>query len=169
MKERRIDLDAFAKVNLIYFLKKSDYYLTATAATSLCARTVLKFYANLTNEVGDETSQRYGQVYVRDKFYQFTPSVVNTLCKIPTPADEEEEADIHEVVSFITGGLKFLLILPFSTMCSTKLMYAIGILQRTLQLSPSNKLFSFMLLGLEANLTLEKWLFPMVGVNVLFT
>ncbi|XP_073019480.1 uncharacterized protein [Primulina eburnea] len=105
IEEKNIDVDAYGRYNLIAFLKKRKLLSTVTTVMPYCRRAVLEFYCNLLRSVADEDSAKYGRVYVRDRIYNFSPSVINAFYHTPDVEEGEEIPDIHAVISVLTGGM----------------------------------------------------------------
>lgn len=79
IEEMIIDMEAYAKQNLIKFLKDMALLSTVTNVQPYCRPIVLDFYCNLLSSVGDVHSGKFGKVFVRDRLYAFSPSIINSF------------------------------------------------------------------------------------------
>ncbi|XP_073294540.1 uncharacterized protein [Primulina huaijiensis] len=97
-------MEAFSRNNLIYFLKSRGLFSTISSVQPYCPKVVLEFYGNLSSGVGNASSAKFGQVFVRYTLYNFEPHVINTYSNTleivvgPQP-------DLDEVISVLTGGV----------------------------------------------------------------
>lgn len=82
IREKHIDLESYERQNMVAMLKERNLLTTVTRAMSFCTRPVLELYSNLTAEVGQPDSIKYGRVFVRNRIYNFTPSIVNNYLHI---------------------------------------------------------------------------------------
>lgn len=103
--ERIIDMEAFTSQNLVKFLKDRCLFSTVTQVAPYCRTVVYEFYGNLISSVGDARSAKHGKVFVRNKIYDFSPSIINTFFGTPEVDENEAILDVHMVTSVLTGGL----------------------------------------------------------------
>lgn len=66
---------------------------------------IREFYANLMPSVKDSNSAQYGRVWLQNKYYNFTPSTINTYLGVD--ADDVEDPDIgaNVLTKVITSGM----------------------------------------------------------------
>lgn len=64
-----------------------------------------EFYCNLLSGVGDVKSAKFGTVFIRDKIYEFSPTVINRFFGTPEGDDHNENLDLDTVTTALTGGL----------------------------------------------------------------
>lgn len=104
IEEKNVDLTSFDKQNLVVFFKDIKIY-TVSQVIPFSGIPVLEFYNNVTSQVGDERSARYGKVFVRGTLYSFSPATINDFCHTPHHEEEKFQSDIHFVTNVLTGGL----------------------------------------------------------------
>lgn len=95
-------MESFERQNLMACLRERVLLSTVTSVQSYCRRPVLEFYGNLTSEVGEPSSAKYGRVVVRNKICNFSPSLINNLYNCVDV--ETTEVNIDTATSIITGG-----------------------------------------------------------------
>lgn len=105
IKEKHIDLKTFGRQNVIVLLKERNLLYIVTTAMPFCKRPILEFYCNLTEEVGQFYSVKYGRIFVRNHIYNLSPSVINSYYHTTDVAiTEGADANIYEATVIITGG-----------------------------------------------------------------
>lgn len=96
----------FGLQNVIALLKERNLLSTVTTAMTFCKCPILEFYCNITEEVGQVESIKYERIFVRNRIYNLTPSIINSYYHTTTVAvTEVEDVDIDMATACITGGV----------------------------------------------------------------
>lgn len=67
--------------------------------------TVYEFYANIPEDFDLEWRNKYGQVYVRGKIYDFDSKIINEFFGLPSVDDEViQPSQMDEVITVLSGG-----------------------------------------------------------------
>nr|GMC89352.1 uncharacterized protein LOC109169177 [Ipomoea batatas] len=97
--QRRLDVDSFSShTDLVDTLKTAKLFKTVTKVERFVRDVVFEFYTNLVPEL---TNARLA--YVRGRFYEFSPRVINAYYGLPGYADYFDK-DLHEITKRLTGG-----------------------------------------------------------------
>nr|GMD68556.1 uncharacterized protein LOC109169177 [Ipomoea batatas] len=97
--QQRLDVDSFSShTNLVDTLKTAKLFKTVTKVESFVRDVVFEFYTNLVPEL---TNARLA--YVRGRFYEFSPRVINAYYGLPGYADYFNK-DLHEITKRLTSG-----------------------------------------------------------------
>lgn len=78
---------------------------TVTKVGSYCRTVVYEFYCNLLSGVGDVNSAKFGTVFIRDKLYEFSPTVINKFFWTHEGDVHNENLDLDTAATALTGGL----------------------------------------------------------------
>ena len=65
---------------------------------------VYEFFANMHPSMSVKDSVNYGKVYVRGKWYLFTPYFINEIYDVENLDDEDTEVDLDKAICKLTGG-----------------------------------------------------------------
>nr|GMD63656.1 uncharacterized protein LOC109169177 [Ipomoea batatas] len=97
--QRRLDVDSFSShTDLVDTLKTAKLFKTVTKVEHFVRDVVFEFYTNLVPEL---TNARLA--YVRGRFYEFSPRVINAYYGLPGYADYFDK-DLHEITKRLAGG-----------------------------------------------------------------
>nr|GMC90721.1 uncharacterized protein LOC109169177 [Ipomoea batatas] len=97
--QRRLDVDSFSsRTDLVETLKIAKLFNTVTKVERFVRDIVFEFYTNLVPEL---TNDRLA--YIRGRFYEFSPRVINAYYGLPSYADYFDK-DLHEITKRLTGG-----------------------------------------------------------------
>nr|GME02896.1 uncharacterized protein LOC109169177 [Ipomoea batatas] len=97
--QRRLDVDSFSsRTDLVETLKTAKLFKTVTKVERFVRDVVFEFYTNLVPKL---TNARLA--YVRGRFYEFSPRVINAYYGLPGYADYFDK-DLHEITRCLTGG-----------------------------------------------------------------
>nr|GMC75233.1 mRNA-decapping enzyme-like protein [Ipomoea batatas] len=97
--QRRLDVDSFSsRTDLVETLKTAKLFKTVTKVERFVRDVVFEFYTNLVPKL---TNARLA--YVRGRFYEFSPRVINAYYGLPGYADYFDK-DFHEITKRLTGG-----------------------------------------------------------------
>nr|GME08035.1 uncharacterized protein LOC109169177 [Ipomoea batatas] len=97
--QRRLNVDSFSShTDLVDTLKTAKLFKTVTKVERFVRDVVFEFYTNLVPEL---TNARLA--YVRGRFYEFNPRVINAYYGLPGYADYFDN-DLHEITKRLTGG-----------------------------------------------------------------
>ncbi|KAL3640789.1 hypothetical protein CASFOL_015757 [Castilleja foliolosa] len=102
--EKRLMVDVFEKFNLVEFFRARGVYATVTTAVPFVREIVLEFYANLLPQVCKVNSVSYGKVFVRGKFYTFTPEKINLLMGTENCQGTSTVVNMDDAISLLTHG-----------------------------------------------------------------
>ncbi|KAL3626365.1 hypothetical protein CASFOL_029914 [Castilleja foliolosa] len=102
--EKRLMVDVFVKNNLVEFFRARGVYVTVTTAVPFVHEIVLEFYANLLPQVCKVNSASYGKVFIRGKFYTFTPEKINLLMSTENYQGTSAVDNMDDVISTLTHG-----------------------------------------------------------------
>ncbi|VFQ92874.1 unnamed protein product [Cuscuta campestris] len=80
LSKRNIDVDDFTlKTNLMSLLKDRKLLKSVTLPGSYVKQVIHEFYCNLNENFAQPTDENFEQVFVRGKYYDFSPAAVNTF------------------------------------------------------------------------------------------
>ncbi|KAK6147809.1 hypothetical protein DH2020_018721 [Rehmannia glutinosa] len=104
IEEKVRDHTSFERYNLNKFFTRRSLVSTIDTAVPYIEKVVHEFYANLTYDVGNKQSSKFGKVFVRNKLYDFSPSVINEFFGTPDCAEGRQIRDFNMVLKVLTGN-----------------------------------------------------------------
>ncbi|VFQ79158.1 unnamed protein product [Cuscuta campestris] len=93
--QRNLDISDFKKkTNLLPVLESNNLFKSVTLPGSYVKKVIQEFFCNLSDACMTDDDPSFHKVFVRGKFYNFSPTVINTLlgttsCSVDTPIDED--------------------------------------------------------------------------------
>ncbi|VFQ83161.1 unnamed protein product [Cuscuta campestris] len=93
--QRNLDISDFKKkTNLLPVLESNNLFKSVTLPGSYVKKVIQEFFCNLSDACMTDDDPSFHKVFVRGKFYNFSPTVINTLlgttsCSVVSPIDED--------------------------------------------------------------------------------
>ncbi|VFQ86910.1 unnamed protein product [Cuscuta campestris] len=93
--QRNLDISDFKKkTNLLPVLESNNLLKSVTLPGSYVKKVIQEFFCNLSDACMTDDDPSFHKVFVRGKFYNFSPTVINTLlgttsCSVVSPIDED--------------------------------------------------------------------------------
>ncbi|KAK6148048.1 hypothetical protein DH2020_018960 [Rehmannia glutinosa] len=102
IEEKVCDHTSFERYNLNKFFIRRTLVSTIDTVVPYIEKVVHEFYANLTYDVGNKQSAKFGKVFVRNKPYDFSPSVINEFFGTPDCEEGRQIRDFNLVLKVLT-------------------------------------------------------------------
>ncbi|VFQ70661.1 unnamed protein product [Cuscuta campestris] len=93
--QRNLDISDFKKkTNLLPVLESNNLFKSVTLPGSYVKKVIQEFFCNLSDACMTNDDPSFHKVFVRGKFFDFSPTVINTLlgttsCSVVSPIDED--------------------------------------------------------------------------------
>ncbi|KAL2506148.1 Uncharacterized protein Adt_21769 [Abeliophyllum distichum] len=103
--ERRLQLDEFPHSELYNLINVCRWSKIADTPHKIYSQLIHEFYTNFNQEIDIQGTEHYGQTWVREKWFMFTPRIINNYYGIttddihPLPSIQ----DMGEVAQFLYG------------------------------------------------------------------
>ncbi|XP_057802876.1 uncharacterized protein LOC131018174 [Salvia miltiorrhiza] len=101
--ERNIEQDSFKMFNLVEFFKARHLFQSVTEVEPFVTSVVQLVYSNLTADLGNPRSKKYGKIFYKNKIFTLTPSVINGVLGTPDVKITAVK-NMDKVAKVITGG-----------------------------------------------------------------
>lgn len=104
LEEKNIDIEDLKSHGIFQFLESRKFLVPNTNIDSYVESVVRNFYANLSSDINNRNSPRFGKCFVRGRVYEFNPKSINRALGLPNIDDESMCLNKDVVANFLTKG-----------------------------------------------------------------